>query len=40
MFNDAHGKYVKNYRGNNRLVQMSNDRKVFYFDTKRVNCGT
>ncbi len=39
MFNDANGKFLKDYNGNNRNVQPKYDRDVFYFDATTNNCG-
>jgi len=40
MFNDAHGRDVKEYKGNNRFIQPPNGRKVLFFDSGMVKCGT
>lgn len=39
MFNDAHGKGVKMYKGNNREIQKLHDREPLFFDAEQSNCG-
>lgn len=39
MFNDAHGKTCKGYKGNNRETQFNYGREPLFFDAEQSSCG-